>query len=36
MSAFLSWLGPTLLRGALHYLADLVVARLVALVASLA
>ena len=36
MSAFLSWLGSTLLRAALLYLADLVVGRIVILAASVA
>jgi hypothetical protein len=36
MSSFLSWLGLTLLRAALHYLADLVVAPIVTLAASVA
>ena len=34
MSAFLSWLGLALLRAALLYLADMVVARLFTLAAS--
>jgi hypothetical protein len=36
MSAFLCWLGSTLLRAALLYLTDLVVTRIVTLAASAA
>ena len=36
MLAFLSWLGSTLLRAALHYLSDLLVGRIVTLAAAVA